>query len=223
MPRASSQPSCIAVIADVVRSRRIRNRSAAQTDLEALVAYLNDALRPDLLATFHISRGDEIQALFARGAAIPDLVWEASSRFEHPIRFGVGLGTLNTGFGPDPRLTDGPAWWAARAALQSGIESRRNGGVFQGFGEKQDLVLTGLATVLSQLRDSLTRRQKAILSLLRAGNDMVRAAETLGITRQAVSDAARAAGWRAYEEGEAAWQALLDDYDYTDEWKRAGA
>lgn len=219
----ASAPPCIAVIGDVVRSRRIRNRTAAQADLQALVAYLNEALRPDLLAPFYISRGDEIQALFARGAAIPDLVWQSSSRFEHPIRFGIGLGTLNTGFGPDPRLTDGPAWWAARAALQSGIRSRRDGGVFRGFGERPDLVLTGFASVLSQLRNRITRRQKDILSLLRAGSDMAGAAETLGITRQAVSDAARAAGWKAYQEGEAAWQALLEDYDYTNEWKRAGA
>lgn len=216
-----SYPPCLAVIGDVVRSRRIRDRAASQADLEGFVAHLNDAFRPDLLTFVSISRGDEIQALFARGAAIPDVVWESSSRFEHPIRFGIGLGTLNTGFGLDPRLTDGPVWWAARAALQSGIESRRNGGVFRGFGEKQDLVLTGLASVLAQVRERLTKRQKAILSLLRAGNDMVRAAEMLGITRQAVSDAARAAGWRAYQDGEAGWRALLDDYDYTDEWKRA--
>lgn len=216
-----SSPRCIAVIGDVVQSRRIKDRSAAQDALYYLLGLLNHTFASDLLAPFRISRGDEIQAIFGCAVVIPDLVWEMKVQFAHPIRFGFGLGELSTKLGPDPRQTDGPAWWNARAALQNSVQTKRTGGVLGGFGDHEDLTLTAFATLLHHMRGRFTQRQLAVVSLLRSGLDMVTIAERLRVTKQAVSRIAGAAGWRAYQEGEIAWKTLLAEHDYSTEWNHA--
>ncbi|WP_420126972.1 SatD family protein [Longimicrobium sp.] len=209
------------MIGDIVQSRRIKDRSAVQDDLHDLINDLNTTLAPHLLAPFRISRGDEIQAIFGRAVAIPDLMWHAMTHFAHPIRFGFGLGGLSTRLGDDPRQTDGPAWWNARDAVQSSVQTKRTGGVLVGFGDPDDLALTAFATVLNHMRGRLTERQLAVISLLRSGLDMVGVAQRLQITKQAVSRIAGAAGWRPYQEGEMAWRALLARHDYSSEWNHA--
>lgn len=219
MVRRSVHPSpCIAVIGDVVESRRIEHRAEAQKRLQDLLSFLNGAFSNSLLAPFSLSRGDEIQALVLRGAIVPDVLWEVMIRFPHsPIRFGFGLGELSTPLSPLPMETDGPAWWAARKAVENAAATRRHGGVWQGFGNA-DRVLTALGTLLAHMRGRLTLRQRGVLEQLRSGADMVQVAERLGISKQAVSGIVAAAGWRAYQEGEDAWRSLLGEYDYTDGW-----
>jgi hypothetical protein len=212
---------CIAVIGDVVNSRQIEQRATAQKRLQLLLAFLNDAFHGSILAPFSLSRGDEIQALVLRAAIVPDVVWEVGVRFpQSPIRFGFGLGQLSTPLAPIPMETDGPAWWAARSAVESAAATRRNGGVWQGFGEA-DKVLTAFGTLLGHMRGRLTPRQRAVLEQLRSGGEMVQVAERLKISKQAVSGIVAAAGWRAYQEGEAAWRSLLNEYDYADGWGHA--
>lgn len=219
--RSARQKSCIAVIGDVVNSRRMEQRAAAQERLQDLLSFLNDCFRGSILAPFSLSRGDEIQALLLRAAIVPDLVWEVAFRFpQAPIRFGFGLGQLSTPPSHIPMETDGPAWWAARNAVKTAAATRRNGGVLQGFGEA-DKVLTAFGTLLGHMRGRLTARQRAVLEQLRSGEEMVQVADRLKISKQAVSGIVAAAGWRAYQEGEEAWRLLLHEYDYTDEWAHA--
>jgi hypothetical protein len=222
MPRRSAgQKSCIAVIGDVVESRRIEQRAKAQDLLQDLLAFYNATFSESILAPFSLSRGDEIQALLVHAAVAPDILWHAAVRFPHSaIRFGFGVGELSTPLAPLPMQTDGPAWWAARKAVENAAATRRNGGVWQGF-DGDDQVLTAFGTLLGHVRGRLTQRQRAVLEQLRSGADMVQVAERLGITKQAVSGIVAAAGWRAYQEGEAALTSLLSTYDYANEWKNA--
>lgn len=219
--RLARQRLCIAVIGDVVNSRRMEQRATAQAHLQSLLAFLNDAFSESILAPFSLSRGDEIQALVLRAAILPDVLWEVSVRFpESPVRFGFGLGPLSTPLAPVPMETDGPAWWAAREAVESAAGTRRTGGVWKGFGN-DDKVLTALGTLLGHMRGRFTPRQRAVLEQLRFGGEMVQVAERLKISKQAVSGIVAAAGWRAYQEGEDAWRSLLIEYDYTDGWAHA--
>jgi len=219
--RAERQQPCIAIIGDLVESRKIKQRAVAQQDLQDLLSFLNSSYENAVLAPFSLSRGDEIQALVARADILPDLLWQATFRFPHSaIRFGFGLGRLVTPLAQLPMETDGPAWWAARNAVENAETTRRNGGVWQGFGTS-DLVMTAMGTLLDYIRRRFTGRQRAIVQHLRTGADMVQVADVLGITKQAVHGIVRAAGWRAYEEGEDALRTLLSEYAYTEEWKGA--
>lgn len=221
MVRRTSSRSCIAVIADVVESRRLEKRGAAQQSLQKLLAFLNEMHAESILSPFSLSRGDEIQALLVRADIVPDVLWEVAFRFPHAaIRFGFGLGELSTPLSAVPMQTDGPAWWSARTAVDNAAATRRNGGVWMGFGS-DDRVLTAFSTLLAHIRSRLTQRQRSVLELLRAGADMVQAADQLRITKQTVSSIVAAAGWRAYQEGEDALRSVLSAYDYTDRWAHA--
>src|SRR4028119_2478183 len=116
----SNNSLCIAVIGDLVGSKKLSNRAAAQELLRELIEHLNAEYADSLLAPFTISRGDEFQGLLERAAPLPDIVWDCELYLDRlGVRFGFGLGTLRTPLNSVPMETDGPAWWAARAAFES--------------------------------------------------------------------------------------------------------
>lgn len=216
--REDASPLCVAVIGDLVGSRRIEARQASHQKLKSVLHGLNVAYAGDLLAPFTISRGDEFQGLLRRGVHLPDIIWEAEAHLgELELRFGIGVGVLNLWPNAIPMETDGPVWWAARHACDLAESTKRQGGVFVGF-EENDVPLTAFATLLQHVRSRMTDRQRAVIGHLRAGDDFVAVAERLRITKQAVRTHAVRAGWSAYREGESAWRQLLNRYDFGSEW-----
>jgi hypothetical protein len=210
---------CIAIVADLVASRSLGNRSQAQAALEGLLQYLNRTYGKHLLAAFTISAGDDFQAILTRADPLVDIIWDARSRFSITgLRFGIGRGVLTTPIRRAPTETDGPAWWSAREAVRAAADGTGGGTVFNGF-DQDDVVLTGFGALLAHLQDGFTARQRDVLERLRAGNDYVTIASELGITKQGVFAHARSLGWNAYRLGEAGWRAVLGRFDYSDEWR----
>lgn len=134
------------------------------------------------------------------------------------IRFGVGRGELETALAQNAISMDGPVWHRARAALDSAKKSRQLGGRFTGFGERDDTLLDGLASVLQFMRTGLTVKQKKVVDELRRGKTHEAIARELTVSRQAVTKHAGAAGWDAYEQGEKAWRLLLSESDFAEDW-----
>jgi DNA-binding CsgD family transcriptional regulator len=114
----------VAVIADIVGSRKLEDRSAAQRTFDRIVMQVEQDLP---LATEPLSAtvGDELQARYASldAALASVLLVQLALPAGHELRFGIGIGAIreiDRGI-PDPealRLQDGPAWWAARAAIE---------------------------------------------------------------------------------------------------------
>ncbi|CAN5377778.1 SatD family protein [soil metagenome] len=113
-----SSSTAVAVVIDLVKSRQISERRAAQVDIEeafALVNSLVTALQP-----LQPTVGDEFQAVYE---SVP-LALEATliARLSLPAgidcRFGMALGELwSVGTGTAGPLQDGPGWWLAREAI----------------------------------------------------------------------------------------------------------
>lgn len=108
-----------AVIADIVGSRHLDDRSRTQSDIEATIERVHTALpvaASPLAATF----ADEFQAVF------PDLddalAWLLLLQLALPegvsLRFGVGIGEVGPVASASPSISDGPGWWRARAAIE---------------------------------------------------------------------------------------------------------
>jgi len=212
-PTVRTKP-CIALIADMVRSREIPRiqRPRVQERFKGLVEYLNRTYSRNILSRFVITLGDEFQGLLSSAKAIPDLMWDIDHRFsDRNLRVGMGFGVLHTPIQKDAINVDGPALHMARAAIETAHEKRRYGGVFLGFGEL-DPVMNGLARILWFHRSRLTKTQFRIAELLRQGKSQSDAAEELNITRQAVSRQVISTGWWPYAEAEDAWRLLLDRY-----------
>ncbi|GAA3758625.1 SatD family protein [Microbacterium kribbense] len=109
-----------AMIVDIVGSRRLRDRATAQHALDEALAGLAADL-PVATVPLHPIVGDEMQGVYpdldaALSASLllqltlPDLV---------QCRFGIGLGEVGMVPSAAGGISDGPGWWAARAAIDT--------------------------------------------------------------------------------------------------------
>lgn len=110
-------PVRVALLGDLVDSRDAPDRAALHARFAAALERVNAETTP--VVPLAVSVGDECQAVYARlGQAA-----EAAHRLrlhllgEVDIRFGLGVGTI-VALDAARGLQDGPAWWAARAAIE---------------------------------------------------------------------------------------------------------
>lgn len=200
----------------MVASRELtpEQRSQTQERFSAFIDELNTQFAPALLAKFIITVGDEFQALLSDGSILPDLIWAVETGFQDRVlRLGFGYGRLDTSVGEFAINVDGPALHHAREAINLAKKDGELGGVFCGFGSDFDRLLNGLARLLWFHRYQRTEQQMRVMGMLREGMAQVEIAERLELTRQAISDHVRAAGWHAYYEGEQAMRAALELFD----------
>lgn len=199
------------MIGDMVHSTALsaKNRAAAQRDFTKLVASLNRRFRRGIASQFVITLGDEFQGLLSDAEMIPDIVWIIDTEYrQRDVRLGFGLGTLHTPLRKVALNMDGPVLHRAREAVEISRARGLLGGLFHGFGTHDD-VLTGFAQILRHVRHRMTPRQRDVVTLLRDGKTQTGVAEHLGVSKQAVSAHAIAAGWDAYRVAEQGWKTAL--------------
>src|SRR5947209_15624054 len=108
----------IAMTVDIVGSRRIPDRDAAQRALDDAIARVAEDLAVAEVA-LHPTVGDELQGVYATldaalattlllQLALPDIV---------ECRFGLGVGAIGLVPSASGDIPDGPGWWAAPAAV----------------------------------------------------------------------------------------------------------
>lgn len=203
----------VAVLGDLAGSRRLSpsSRSTLQIELDALMRHINQKYRNALLARFLVTLGDEFQGLLKTPSVAPDIVQDISERLQRtPIRIAISRGKLSTPLKRIALGTDGPAWYLARDLLTDMRKSQRFGPGFVGFGSETDQILNALAGLLTHQWQRFRASQREIVAVLRqeqkARKDV---ASKLGITRQALSNRARSAGFREYMAGLDAMALLL--------------
>lgn len=110
----------IAVIADIVGSRRLADRDASQRELEATIARVH-VERPTALAPLTATFADEFQAVFAE--LDHALAWLLLLQLALPeqidLRFGIGIGAVGSVSSETGHISDGPGWWSARDAVEA--------------------------------------------------------------------------------------------------------
>lgn len=189
------------LIGDVVSSREAADRAALHARVLGLIESVNAELAPATPLRFTV--GDEYQGAFATvGQAL-----QASLRLRlgllpsYDARHGLGWGEVDV-LQEDPRVEDGPGWWAARDALHAVQEAERHAGTrwrrtaFRGADVPEGLVEAALV-----LRDErvggLSERSVSVLRGLLGGSTQREIAESLGISPSAVSQRVRADGLAA--------------------------
>ncbi|MGO4299740.1 SatD family protein [Leifsonia sp. RAF41] len=162
----------VALIADIVGSRNLSSRSAAQDEMRAVFARADLRFPPEqpLWATV----GDEFQARY------PDLASALGAtalvRLNLPegldCRFGLGMGeATEIEPGPDGNtIQDGSAWWRAREAIVTAhrLQDRGQPSVRTWFVAEDALLTAAVAALLLQ-RDHTIARMKARERRLAAG------------------------------------------------------
>lgn len=203
----------IAVIADIVASRHLSDRAAAQKSIADAVARVQ-ADHPVASAPLAAVVGDELQGEFARLSAA--LSWLLLFRLALPdevdCRFGLGVGDVRPIALDDRTIPEGPAWWAARAAIEHIERLQQRAAPFARtwieLAEGEDASMAdalALANAYALSRDQLVSamsdRARRLTYGRCLGHSQRRLAEGEGITQSAVSQTLSAAGSAAIVEG----------------------
>ncbi|MDQ1129033.1 SatD family protein [Microbacterium sp. SORGH_AS_0888] len=109
-----------AITADIIGSRELEDRAAAQTAIEQAVARV-EADAPSAVRPLTATVGDELQGVYPTleaglaavlllRLALPDGV---------DCRFGIGVGEIGTVPSASGDIAEGPGWWAAREAIDA--------------------------------------------------------------------------------------------------------
>ncbi|MDY0984283.1 SatD family protein [Microbacterium sp. CFBP9023] len=110
----------IAVLADIVGSRKLDDRTAAQRVLDDTIARVEAAL-PLAHHPLTPTVGDEQQGVYLRleDALVSLLMIQLALPDGISFRFGIGIGEVRTVDSVHGELADGPGWYAARAAIET--------------------------------------------------------------------------------------------------------
>jgi hypothetical protein len=203
----------VAVIADIVGSRRLPDRSEAQRLFDETIARVDGehplaerGLRPtvgDEQQGVYRALDDALASLLLLQLALPDGI---------EFRFGVGIGRIQPVESEHRSLSDGPGWWAAREAIeiaherqQRAVPSSRTWIV--GAPGQTEVMDTQIAVSNMYLlaRDAIVTRMSGRERRLAYGRfsglSQRALAEQEGITQPAVSKALHASGATALLDG----------------------
>ncbi len=197
----------VALIGDLVGSRRSSDRSQVQQHLVAALAIANEITVP--VQALNPTIGDEFQGVYADvGSALrASLVVRLALPAEVDFRCGIGVGTLEVvGTSEYGRTQDGPAWWAARDAI---VEAkRRESGQHKHLrswfavsdreqsegGEVDADLVNAFLLCRDELVSRLDARQRRLVLGVLRGTSQKELATSEGISASAVSQSLRRAG-----------------------------
>jgi len=176
-----------ALIGDMVGSRHIKNRQAAQKQLKQILSNLNaDRDQLALVSPFTVTLGDEFQALLSNTQNIWKAIWAIEAAlYPVKLRYAIGLGEIHTQIDPDKAIgMDGPAFHLAREAMS---ELKTSGNSFSIKGELscKDVVDPALA-LLSLHCDKWRGNRIQVFAGRLAGTRIDALSKSLSISEQAV-------------------------------------
>jgi len=193
------------LIGDLIGSRVADDRSALHARLAGALAEINETFAPT--TPLRITVGDEFQGAFATvGAALgASLRIRLALLPEHDLRQGLGWGPVRV-LETDPRVEDGPGWWAARDGVsvveaaegRPSSRDRRTAYVAaEGAGGPDPAAIEALLVLLDSALARLSGRSLSVLRDLMAGTSQREIAERLGVSPSAVSQRVRSDGLAA--------------------------
>ena len=201
MDEVKISPS-VTVIGDLVGSRRSADRVAVHTRFEQAIEAINAEFAP--VVPLRIGLGDEFQGIFTTlGAAISaTLRLRMALLPDVDVRQGIGWGRVVV-LAAEPRVEDGPGWWAARAAIETveaherkaALRAVRTAYVVADGETGPDPALVN-ASLMSRdvVVSGLSERSMSVLDGLMRGRRQQDIADDLGISPSAVSQRVRAEG-----------------------------
>nr|WP_201470190.1 SatD family protein [Microbacterium hydrocarbonoxydans] len=206
----------IAVLADIVGSRRLDDRTAAQRTLdETIVRVERDA--PLAQQPLTPTVGDEQQGVYPglEDAMISLLMIQLALPDGIAFRFGIGVGPVSAVDSVHGELADGPGWYAARAAIET-VHAREGRAVprtrtwIVGAPGQDEVMESTIAAsnayllVRDEVVGAMNERERRLTYGRLIGRSQHELAAEEGITQPSVSKSLRNAGSAALLEGLAA-------------------
>lgn len=206
----------IAVLADIVGSRKLDDRTAAQRVFDETIASVQAEL-PVALQPLTPTVGDEQQGVYRDlGEAMTSLLM-IQLRLPDGLafRFGIGVGEVRAVDSVHGELADGPGWYAARAAIEI-VHERESRAVprtrtwIVGAPGQDEVMDTTIAAsnayllVRDELVGAMSERERRLTCGRLLGRSQQELAAEEGISQPSVSKSLKRAGTAAVIEGVAA-------------------
>lgn len=190
----------VAIIGDIVNSKKIENRNIVQKDFKNILRIINYKYSEDIASDFTITMGDSFQGLLKSRKNIFKIICEIELALSPTeLRFGIGIGDITTDIIRENSLeVDGPAFHRARAMI---VELEQKESQYNepytnlriSTGEENieiDRLINSTLSVCSALKSKWTDRQKQIIEAY-MDNEMnqYKAANALNIGQSSVNKA----------------------------------
>ena len=203
----------IAVLADIVGSRKLDDRSAAQQVLDETIARVEADL-PLAAQPLTPTVGDEQQGVYRDlgEALISLLMIQLGLPDGIGFRFGIGVGDVSAVESVHGELADGPGWYAARAAIDT-VHAREGRAIprartwIVGAPGQDEVMESTIAAsnayllVRDELVGAMSERERRLTYGRLIGRSQHELAEQEGISQPSVSKSLRSAGAAALLEG----------------------
>lgn len=197
----------VGIIADIVDSRALADRPAAQREIAQAFARAEESV--SVVRSAWPTVGDEFQVITHTWQQALRLTLRVQVLLSDNVqlRFGIGAGQINTiEEGESGPIQDGPAWLHARAAIDEVEEhQQRREEVLSAF-RGDDAELSTAVTGQLLLRDHIVGRMKAreqrLFSALLLGATQQDAAKSERVSQAAVSQALHRSGAMALLEAD---------------------
>lgn len=187
----------VAVIGDIVGSKKLSDRYGTQKKLRDVLDAVNARFAEDIASNFMITLGDEFQGLLRCGEPVIHIISEIEVKmYPIQIRFGIGVGEITTDINRNvPLGADGSAYYNARkmvAELKSmGKKIRTSKSdimiASEGDNESVDLLLNSIFSLCSAIKKKWSKRQREIIfDCIVHGDNQQKTAERLGINQSSV-------------------------------------
>jgi hypothetical protein len=187
----------IALIADIIDSKEIDNRSLAQKKLEASLNALNERDSADIASNFTITLGDEFQGLLHGGANVMRMIEQIEwDMYQVRFRFGIGIGEITTDINHESAIgSDGPAYYRAREAIEALKKNKRKKQsgeadirIEAGEANQHSVVLlNSILSLMTVIKYSWSDRQREIIwAMMKSGESQTETARCMGITQPSV-------------------------------------
>jgi hypothetical protein len=178
----------IVLIADIVSSRKIKDRNKIQKNLEGLFKKINKN-SGSILSPMTITLGDEFQCVYSDAGEIFRHIWKIlHAGYPEKIRFSYGIGEITTRINRQQAIgMDGPAFYEAREGL---FQLKQTDYLFniRSSNNNSDLVnfIRNSLYFISYHIEGWKKNRVYIMSLLADGMQVRAIAQKLKISEQAV-------------------------------------
>jgi len=170
------------------------DQRGSRRDIDRVAPLLADLAQSSLLRPFERTAGDEVQAVADNPTIVVDVALDLVRRGHWSV--GIGIGTVEQPLPSQTRAGRGPAFEAAREAVERAKKAPAAVAV-----EAADLdAALDADTALSLVALLVARRSpqgQAAVDFMNRGLTQAEAATELGISKQAVSQRLSAAGWQS--------------------------
>ncbi|MDF2656407.1 MAG: hypothetical protein K0R19_2881 [Bacillota bacterium] len=200
----------IAIIGDIVASKKLKDRSEIQRKLNRVLSEINDRYADSISARFMITLGDEFQGLLTDGEYVMEIIQTIQIRmYPVRIRIGLGIGRIETEINHlMPYGADGSAYHHARKMIEELKNAENKNKTFDadimiaadGGYSDLEILLNTILSLCTAIRQRWTERQReAAYDCFLNGDNQTAAAQRLKISQPAVQKLLSKADYYTYK------------------------